>query len=910
MERDVSLMLIVNHLRCEYKINPIGLDITSPRISWHLQSDRRNCVQSAYQIQLSRTEDLDQIEWDSGKMSSDQSIHVELEHWVPQARTRYYYRIRAWDHSGDESDWSETAYFETGLMGSKDAWQADWITVDPSSQQEESCPRLRTLFELKKPVVAARIYVTALGLYELQLNNQRVGEAYFTPGWTSYGKRLQYQVYDVTDQLQNGQNLLGAYLGDGWYKGHLGWDKGQKIYGADHALLLELHVHYGDGSEKRIVSDQHWESAPSAIRMSDIYMGETYDARLESEWTDSSSTTWSPVRVLDYTKEIIVAQENVAVTQVQELKPIALLTTPQGERVLDMGQNMVGWMRFSIQGESGHMVELRHAEILDHAGNFYTENLRSATQCIRYTLKGNGVETYEPHFTFQGFRYVKLIGFPDHVNLENFTGVVLHSNMERTGHFKSSSPLVNQLHHNILWGQKGNFLDVPTDCPQRDERLGWTGDAQMFIRTASYLMNTAPFFTKWLRDLEADQGEDGGIPFFVPDLRSPTSEGWGDTNHSSAAWGDAAVICPWTIYEMYGDVRLLAEQYDSMKRWINYIHAQGENPYLWNTGFHFGDWLGLDSKPDSYIGATDKDFIATAFYAYSVSLTRKAAEVLGKKEDAVYYDNLHDNIVAAFQDEFVTPAGKLAVPTQTAHVLALHFDLLDATARKRTMDQLGKLVADAGNHLTTGFVGTPYLNPVLSDTGHHDLAYTLLFQEDYPSWLYQVTQGATTVWEHWDGIREDGSLWSADMNSFNHYAYGAIGEWLYRYVAGINTDEHQPGFRIMHIKPKPGPGLEWVEASFETMYGCVTSNWYRREHNEMEVHVTIPANTTGTILLPGADVQTVRENGKSLDQVAGIHDFQAQGTDVRIALGSGSYQFTYKMLGADQEVYAQQTESV
>lgn len=910
MERDVSLMLTVSHLRCEYRINPIGLDVTSPRLSWHLQSDHRNCVQSDYQIQLSRTEDFAQMEWDSGKKSSDQSIHVELDHGVLEARTRYYYRIRAWDRAGDESDWSETAYFETGFMGGQDAWQAEWITVDPSSQQDESCPRLRTLFELVKPVASARIYVTALGLYELHLNNQRVGEAYFTPGWTSYSKRLQYQVYDVTKQLQNGQNILGAYLGDGWYKGHLGWEKKQNIYGTSAGLLLELHIHYTDGSEERIISDRNWKSSSSAIRSSDIYMGETYDARMESDWQDSSSVQWSPVRVLDHSKEIIIAQENVPVTPIEQIKPIALLTTPLGERVLDMGQNMVGWVRFSIQGETGHTVELRHAEILDHQGNFYTENLRGAAQCNRYTLKGGAVETYEPRFTFQGFRYVKLIGFPDQIRLEDFTGVVLHSNMERTGNFKSSSSLVNQLHHNILWGQKGNFVDVPTDCPQRDERLGWTGDAQMFIRTSSYLMNTAPFFTKWLRDLQADQGEDGGIPFYVPDLRSSTSDGWGDTNHSSAAWGDAAVICPWTIYEMYGDVRLLAEQYDSMKRWINYIHAQGENPYLWNTGFHFGDWLGLDSKPDSYIGATDKDFVATAFYAYSVSLTRKAAEVLGHTEDVTYYNKLHDNIVAAFQNEFVTPAGKLAVPTQTAHVLALHFDLLDSTARKRTIDQLGKLVADAGNHLTTGFVGTPYLNPVLSDTGHHDLAYTLLFQEDYPSWLYQVTQGATTVWEHWDGIREDGSLWSADMNSFNHYAYGAIGEWLYRYVAGINTDEQEPGFRIVHIEPKPGPGLDWVEASFETMYGSVASNWYRRDNDEMEVRVSIPANTTGTVLLPGADVQTVLENGEALDQVADIHDIQTQGSDVRIALGSGSYQFTFKVLEADQALHIQKVETV
>ncbi|MFS0868329.1 family 78 glycoside hydrolase catalytic domain [Paenibacillus xylanilyticus] len=887
-------MLTVSHLRCEYKINPIGLDVKSPRLSWQLQSDQRNCVQSAYQIQLSLTEGHEQIEWDSGKVSSDQSIYVELNHWLPQARNRYFYRIRAWDAAGEQSAWSETAFFEMGLMDDTNAWQANWITSRPIDEHDSSCPRLRTTFELEQPIASARIYVTALGLYELHLNNKRVGQDYFTPGWTSYGKRLQYQVYDVTNLLQAGNNILGAYLGDGWYKGHLGWNKEQKIFGAEAALLLELHIHYADGSEQRILSNEDWTTASSAIRMSDIYMGETYDARMEADWTDTSSTIWAPVERLEYTKEIIVAQENVPVTKVQELKPIALLTTPQGERVLDMGQNMVGWVKFSIQGEPGHTVELRHAEILDHEGNFYVDNLRGAAQCIQYTLKGGGTETYEPHFTFQGFRYVKLIGFPEAVDLDRFTGVVLHSNMERTGDFKCSSPLVNQLHHNILWGQKGNFLDVPTDCPQRDERLGWTGDAQMFVRTASYLMNTGPFFTKWLRDLRADQGEDGGIPFFVPDLRSSTSEGWGDTNHSSAAWGDAAVICPWTIYEMYGDVRLLAEQYESMKSWVQYIHEQGSNPYLWNTGFHFGDWLGLDSKPDSYIGATDKDFVATAFYAYSVSLVQKTAVVLGQDGDAAYYDKLHDNIVAAFREEFVTPAGKIAVPTQTAHVLALHFDLLDSTARKRAIDQLGKLVAESGNHLTTGFVGTPYLNPVLSDTGHHDLAYTLLFQEDYPSWLYQVTQGATTVWEHWDGIREDGSLWSADMNSFNHYAYGAIGEWLYRYVAGIRSDEQHPGFHVVHIEPEPGPGMEWVEASLDTMYGRVASSWYRRENKGMEVHVTIPANATGTVVLPGADLQTILESGLPLNEVPYIQGVQTIESLVKIELGSGSYQFTYK----------------
>lgn len=889
-------MFIVNHLRCEYRKNPIGLDISSPRISWHLQSDARNVVQEAYQIQLTLVPEMNQIEWDSGRQHSDRSIHVELTGWKPVPRTRYYYRVRAWDGAGNESEWSEPAFFETGLMDAEDRWQADWITAGAALKDDPSCPRLRKVFELQKAVARATIYATALGLYELHLNDARVGDHYFTPGWTSYDKRLQYQVYDVTSMLVTGQNVIGAVLGDGWYGGHLGWDGRKGLFGDDRALLLELHVRYEDGSEDRILSGKDWMASASAIAMSDIYMGETYDARLESDWLDESRASWSPAAILDHAKDIIVAQENVPVTAMEQLKPIALLTTPEGDRVLDMGQNMVGWMRFSVQGDPGQKVELLHAEILDHAGNFYTENLRSAKQQVQYTLKGGGVETYQPHFTFQGFRYAKLIGFPEPIQIDDFTGVVLHSNMERTGEFACSSPLVNQLHHNILWGQKGNFLDVPTDCPQRDERLGWTGDAQMFIRTASYLMNTAPFFTKWLRDLRADQHEDGGIPFFVPDVNVSGN----DSAHSSAAWGDAAVICPWTLYEMYGDTRLLAEQYDSMKQWIEYIRSQGDNPYLWNTGFHFGDWLGLDSKPGSYVGATDRDYVATAFYAYSVFLTRKAASVLGYDQDAVYFDQLHARIIKAFRNEFVTPAGRISVPTQTAHVLALHFDLLEPEQRKRAGDQLVKLVEEAGNHLTTGFVGTPYLNPVLSAAGHRDLAYTLLFQKDYPSWLFQVTQGATTVWEHWDGMREDGSLWSRDMNSFNHYAYGAIGEWLYRDVAGIRPDEHRPGFGMVHIEPQPGPGLDWVKARVDTMYGTVSSAWHRHDNGEMEVEVHIPANVSGTVLLPLAAKAAVKEQGQPLDKVTEICAFRAEGPDTRVELGSGSYTFTYVLPKTDE----------
>ncbi|WP_310828983.1 family 78 glycoside hydrolase catalytic domain [Paenibacillus pedocola] len=891
-------MLWVTKLRCEYKENPLGLDVPAPRISWQLRSGGWNCSQSAYRIQLARDADFQLIIWDSAKVQSAQSVHVELKTLKLEARTRYYYRVKVWDQEGIGSEWSaETAYFETGLLAARE-WQGDWISAPAAcfAQDSEVCPLLRTFVQVNGTVVRARIYATALGLYELQLNGSRVGDHYFTPGWTSYGKRLQYQTYDVTSQLHEGVNTLGALIGNGWYKGYLGYKHDKEIYGSVAALLLEMHLWYEDGREERFLTGPQWQAAESAVRMSEIYMGERYDARLERDIMDPSPDGWYPVELHQHSKEIITAQENVPVTKIEKLQPIAILTTPHGDTVLDMGQNMVGWLKFTVQGERGRTVQLQHAEILDREGNFYRDNIRAAEQLISYTLKGGAAETYEPHFTFQGFRYVKLTGFPESVGLGDFIGIVLHSDMERTGQFECSDPLVNQLHHNILWGQKGNFLDVPTDCPQRDERLGWTGDAQMFVRTASYLMNTGPFFTKWLRDLKADQLPGGGIPFYIPNLTDTFSEGWGDTEHSSAAWGDAATIVPWTIYEMYGDRRLLAEQYTSMKQWVAYIYGEGDNPYLWNTGFHFGDWLGLDSKPDSYVGATDRDYVATAFYAYSVELTSKAAAVLDLAEEAAYYQELHGKITEAFRSEFLTLSGRLAVPTQTAQVLALRFGLVDGEAKERAVHKLTGLLAEAGNHLTTGFVGTPYLNPVLSECGEGELAYELLFKQDYPSWLYQVTKGATTVWEHWDGIKEDGSFWSPDMNSFNHYAYGAIGEWLYRYVAGIGPDEAEPGFKVIHIKPQPGAGMDFAQAAVETMYGPVSSSWRRSADGVMEIGISIPANASGVAVLPGAQLEGLQEQALTAGQAAGILEMKAVSGGVECKLGSGNYMFKYNLL--------------
>ena len=884
-------MALVKKLRCEYRENPLGLDVQVPRVSWQIHAEERSWLQAAYQIQVSLEVGFNSLVWDSGKVLSAQSLHVELTSLTPQASQRYYYQVQVWNDQDEITEWSESAYFEMGLLTVSN-WKAEWISA-PLQQfplDSEASPLLRRTFSIDRAIKSARIYATSLGLYELQLNGQRVGNQYFSPGWTSYKHRLQYQTYDVIDLLTNGDNALGATLGAGWYKGNLAWEGQKNIFGNRTALLLQLHITYMDGTEEKIFSNEQWRVSTSPILMSELYHGETYDARLEkTNWSTAQydDIGWYAAEVIVHSKTILVAQENEPVRIIEEVQPIELITTPAGETVIDFGQNMVGWVRFTIQGSASQEVSIQHAEVLDQTGNFYTENLRAAKQTNHYILKGEGKETYEPHFSFQGFRFVKLIGFTEDVKLVDFTGIVLHSDMEPTGTFQCSDPLINQLQHNILWGQKGNFLDVPTDCPQRDERLGWTGDAQMFIRTSTHLMNVAPFFTKWLRDLAVDQLESGGIPFVIPHVLD-------DNSHSSAAWGDAAVICPWTIYLCYGDTRILEQQYESMKAWIEYMHTQGDNEYLWNTGFHFGDWLGLDSKPDSYIGATDRDFIATAFYAYSTSLLAKTAKVLNKEQDYTTYSHLHAKILEAFAEEFITPFGRLSVNTQTSTVLALMFNLVAGTTKERTVKKLLELLEESKFHLKTGFVGTPYLNLVLSQTGNTEAAYKLLFQTDYPSWLYQVTKGATTIWEHWDGIKEDGSFWSKDMNSFNHYAYGAIGDWLYRYVAGIDTDEAAPGYKHIQIKPHPGPGLTWAKAGFESMYGLIHAEWHLTDSNTaMEIRIILPPNTTANVQLPNAQVASLLENGKAIEQATGISNTQQLDSAVSLTLGSGVYNFTY-----------------
>jgi alpha-L-rhamnosidase len=587
----------------------------------------------------------------------------------------------------------------------------------------------------------------------------------------------------------------------------------------------------------------------------------------------------------DHPKNILIATYNEPIRKHETFKPIKIITTPKGEKVIDFGQNLVGWVQVNAKGKKGDSIKIYHAEVLDKAGNFYTANLRAAKQENVYVLKGEGEESFEPHFTFQGFRYIKIEGFPGDIKPENFTAVALYSDMKPTGNLATSNALLNQLQHNIQWGQKGNFLDVPTDCPQRDERLGWTGDAQVFSRTASFNMDVKNFFSKWMKDVAIDQREDGAIPYVVPNVLGKNAAG-------SAGWADVATIIPWNMFLAYGDTASLQQQYKSMKDWVGFMQKNSTN-YLWNTGFHFGDWLFYRPADDNdgRAAVTDKYLISQCFFAHSTQLLINAAKVLGNTADVNTYSDLLNNVKSAFLKEYVTPSGRLVSGTQTAYVLALNFDMLPESMRADAAKRLVNNVAGYNNHLTTGFLGTPYLCHVLSRFGYTDVAYKLLMQETYPSWLYPVKMGATTIWERWDGQKPDSTFQTPGMNSFNHYAYGAIGDWMYRVAAGIDTYESAPGYKKIKIKPHIGGGLTDVAADYKTDYGMVSSHW-KINGNEVKFDVEIPANTTATIYIPAKDANSVKENNKALALSNGIKLSGKEEEYVIVELGSGKYSFT------------------
>lgn len=672
----------------------------------------------------------------------------------------------------------------------------------------------------------AILKITALGVYEVKLNGERVGDFILAPGWTSYLNRLQVQSYDVTNLLKT-ENSLEVTVGQGWRAIANKRDGSDFLGYRDTALIAELTIVYADGTAESIVTDSSWTARESKLRYTNIYDGDIYDA------TFKAGSARHCICV-DLEKDMLIPQEGEKIVEHERMPALQVIKTPAGETVIDFGQNMTGYVEFRIKGTPGAQATISHGETLDRDGNFYNANYRSADAQIKFICDGEE-HIYKSALTFFGFRYIRLENWPDEVKKENFTAVVVHSDIRRTGYFECSDETVNKLFKNIIWGQKSNFLDVPTDCPQRDERLGWTGDAQVFVRTASLNFDVERFFKKWLHDLAADQGRDGCVPHVIPNVF--------DDMGGSSAWSDAAVICPWEIYRTYGDKKILEDQFDSMKAWIDWMRERSENGKR-SGGSHFGDWLGLDSPEGSYKGSTPDDLIATAYYKYSTELFIKAAHALGR--DVAEYENIPAEAAKAFRREYMEN-GRVKNATQTACVLALYFDITDD--RAATATQLNELVKRAG-HLETGFVGTPYLLHALSDNGYAETAYDLLLRREYPSWLYPISKGATTVWEHWDGIKPDGTMWSTDMNSFNHYAYGAVADWMYGAAAGINADPDRPGFEHIIFRPVTDRRLDFVKASIDTRRGTVASEW-RRENGRIKYIFTVPEGCGASVVIGG-----------------------------------------------------------
>lgn len=844
--------LSIEHLRCENKINPIGLDEKQPRFSWMIGMDtlRKGLMQTGWQIQVvAQNPDFENeklMVWDSEKVRSDVNLYVAFQGEKLEAQTTYYWRVKIWDNFNRESNWSQPAAFETGLMDTA-AWIAKWIapTLKENPGTESPLPLLRKSFTLTDNVKRARLYITSQGLYRATINGQEVTDHLFTPGWTSFNKRSQYQVYDVTSLLKKGENATGVELGDGWFRGDFSFGKDWYIYGKKLALLYQLDIEYNNGEKQIVISDDSWKNKTGAVQAASIYNGVIYDANKEIEhWNTIAcdDQSWIHVAEENIPKNHLVQNLGEAVRRIQILSVKKEIITPRNEKVYDFGQNLTGRVRFHLQGKKGDTITILHAEVLDKAGNFYTDNLRKAKQRVQYIFKDDKPVDFEPEFTFQGFRYIKILDYHGLVKADNFKAIVIHSDMLPIGEFTCSDSMVNQLHSNIRWGMRGNFLDIPTDCPQRNERLGWTGDVQAFSATSHFLFNTTSFYTKWLEDLKADQLTNGSVPHVVPASFK---------EYGSTGWGDVATVLPMNVYLASGDKKMLENQYSSMKLWVDFLTKQADKDWILRTNSKYGDWLFFIHPTDwnAKPGYTDKEFIGTAFFAHSTKLLAQAAAILGNQSDARHYQQQFISIRKAFQREFMSSKGRLSSNSQTAYTLALSFDLLPQNQRANALKYLVEDIQSRKNHLSTGFLGTPLLCHALSENGANETAYQLLLQKTYPSWLYPVTKGATTIWERWDGIKPDGSFQTTSMNSFNHYAYGAIGSWMYGKMAGFQCDLQHAGYKHIDLKPMPDPSVKWVNASIITPNGKLSSNW-NFDGNQFKLEVIIPSNTTATIFLP------------------------------------------------------------
>jgi len=958
-----SAAVTAKNLRCEYLVNPLGIDVGSPRLSWILKSDQRGETQMAYQILVASSPALLKADtgdlWDSGKVTSDATAQIVYGGRELGGREGCYWKVRSWAKDGKAGEWSEVAEWRMGLLSSND-WSAQWITAEPAvgagnlvirratyeaveshgvadvtqalarqvkgnrlrlqvdnktlgvDPAQNIVKRLRVEYEfqgksftkeidehqtlvlpegttgvrymrkafaLQSPVKSAVLYATALGLYEVQLNGQRVGDHVLAPDWTDYRKRVRYQAYDVTKLVRQGDNAMGALLANGWFSGKIG-NGANAFFGKVPAFLAQLEVTYADGHTERIVTDASWKSHPSPILAADFMMGEDYDARLELKgWSRAglNESDWSAVGVRDESARKLEAQVMEPVRQIVELKPKAVTEPKPGCWVYDLGQNMVGVVRLKVSAPAGTKVTLRHAEMLNADGTIYTKNLRGAPSVDHYICAGKGTETWEPGFTFHGFRYVEITGLTGKPAKNLVTGVVIASDTARTGEFACSDPRINQLQSNIQWGQRGNYISIPTDCPQRDERLGWMGDAQVFIRTATYNADVAAFFTKWMVDVDDGQSVAGSFADVNPNTMGC---------YSVPAWGDAGVICPWTIYQMYGDKRILEQHLPAMTKWVDYLHLHSTDLLRdKDRGNDYGDWLSIQAD-------TPKDLIGTAYFAYSTHLLAKSYRALGQEEAAAKYEKLYEEIKAAFNQAYVAPDGRIKGNTQCVYAMALKFDLLPENLRAQAAQYLDDDIKAKGGHLSTGFVGVSYLLPVLTQAGKADTAYGLLLQDTFPSWLFSVKHGATTIWERWDGWTPEKGFQDPGMNSFNHYSLGSCGEYLFGGIGGIQPAS--PGYKTIQIAPVIRSGLTWAKTSYDSINGKIATAW-KRDGQRLTLEVTVPVNTTATVHVPTRDAAGITESGKVVANAQGVKFLRADDGVAVFEVGSGTYKFASEM---------------
>ncbi len=887
--------LSVTRLRCDYLVDPSGIHSDPPLLSWELESNHRNQRQTAWQIRVaSNPERLlagAADRWDSERVASDQTIQIPYGGPRLASRSMAFWQVRSWDGDGDPSEWSEVAHWETGLLRAED-WSAFWASlplppdaplpggINDGLDALVPAPLLRRSFTVDRPVRRARLYATARGVYAARLNGEEVGDHALAPGWVDYTRRQPYQVYDVTERIVAGENVLGATVGPGWFAGYVSWGERARYYGTEPQLLMQLEIDYDDGGQDVIVTDESWRSSDGPVRYGDLLMGEYHDARLERTGWDSAgfdASGWRPVRLSGLNATPLVGDLAEPVRALEEIESVSAMVVSPGTVIHNLGQNLTGRARLRVSGPAGSVVTIRYGERVDDIGRLYTENLRKARATDTYVLRGHGVEDFEPGFTFHGFQYIELTGDPDVIGNAVVSGRFVGSDTPYAGTFSCSSDDINQLAHNIAWGQRDNFLSVPTDCPQRDERLGWLGDAQVFVRTATTNMDVAAFFRKWMVDVIDAQRADGAFPDVAPRLST--------LNASAPAWADCGVIVPWTLWQVYGDARVIHESWSAMVRYMD--HLERNNPDgLWvnQRGADYGDWLSIDAE-------TSKELVGTAFWAWDASLMAAMARATGRQAAADRYGRLFRRLADAFADTYVSDDGRILGDTQTAYLLPLHFGLLPDDLRQKAVEHLVVNIRARGNRLTTGFVSVAYLCPVLTAHGHTDVAYDLLFQDRFPSWLYPIRHGATTIWERWDGWTEDRGFQDVGMNSFNHYSLGSVGEWLYRTVAGIDSDPETPGFGRVRIAPALDVRLDWVDARYHSVRGPIATRW-ERVNGGVVLTVEIPANTTADIVIPNPDGAAVRVGDQDARDAVGVSAIRQQGDATQVSIGSGRYRFS------------------